>query len=92
MIQLVKPQTEGKQEQVKRVEKQMEAMSRWKRERQRQFKGARREEKETPPHKREKHHTICPMIIEATWEQYKAIKSFEKTIGNSMVVPFSIKF
>lgn len=35
--------------------------------------------------------TQCPQIIKATREQYKPIKSFKKTIGNSTGVPFSIK-
>lgn len=47
--------------------------------------------------KRETQHTKgtitqCPQIIKATWEQYKAIKSFHKTIENRMGVPFSINF
>lgn len=31
-------------------------------------------------------------IIKATWEQYKAIKPFDETMGNSVRAPFSINF
>lgn len=91
MIQLVKPQKEGKQEQVKCSEKQMEAKSRWKGRREAAWGGGGGR-KRKPNTWIQGNITQCPQMIKATWEQYKAIKSFEKTIGSSMGVPFSIKF
>lgn len=49
----------GKTSQVKRSEKQMEAKSRWKKERERQHKGVREGEIGSPTHRR-KRNTIPP--------------------------------
>lgn len=51
MIQLVKPYKEGKQEQVKSREKQMEARSRWNKKKE-AVEGSGAGEKGNPTHKR----------------------------------------